>query len=143
LTENGSKFRKLAYLDGHDRAQSDELQTGRCPEITEETLIDTLAELAQKFAVVLEKGAQDNRNAENMLPVWHPVKKIVAQVQTELYHLFRVTTGAGKRPQGDSGTNDHGMRRLIGIHDDNQNNGPGQSRWQAYRISKNPGPLRE
>ena len=115
IISKGPESRKLAYLDGHDRPKSAGFQTSRLPEETEHTLIDTLTEFAKEFAVVLEKGTKNNRNAENILTVRYRIKEIVAQVRTELYHLFRVTAGADKRPQGDSGTNGPGMRRLKGI----------------------------
>ena len=42
--------------------------TGRCPEETEWALIDTPAEFVQEPAVVLEKSATANRDADNILP---------------------------------------------------------------------------
>ena len=75
-------------LDGHDRARDAGFQTGCGTEKTKQTLVDTLAQFAQEFAVILEKRTQDNRDTEDVVPLRCRVKQVFAQVKAELHDLL-------------------------------------------------------
>jgi len=58
----------------------------------------TMAELCQKSTVVLEIDTEKNRDAEHKLPVGYWIENIVADILSELDHLFGMTAWAEPAP---------------------------------------------
>lgn len=80
-------------LDSHHRAQDTVLQ----PESSAQKQLQAFryrpAQLGQKLSVVEKKPAQDNRDAEHILPVRKGAEDVFPQQFTELHHLLGMAAG--------------------------------------------------
>ena len=63
------------------------------PEEIDQALVSAEAEFAQQLAIIKKIPAENDRKAEDILPVLHRLQQVFLKMAAELHHFLGVTGG--------------------------------------------------
>jgi hypothetical protein len=98
-------------LNGHDDSRNTGFLTKGELEEFRQTFYSTLAELAQKFAVIEKESSQDFGDGEDILPVGYRIKNRFLEMVAELDQLLGMAGGA--KPSSSTGKRQNVLMMAI------------------------------